>query len=388
MVARVDSIADELRREINQVKDDASQGNNELQRRQREESEWTEQKLQKEISASQSQIAKVNLKIQEIEPKLSTTNNGDRSKDSFLPRTEGVSTLTTNNAVSKNNPTNVNNQDCNSVNYSCDAENCVICVREGVNAGSENTNGVKNSTVSNYLNHFDFPLQLFDDSTDANPVYHLKQLEEFTRLRCMPNEFQLPLAYKSITGILMKQWVETIQNSINDESFRAAFLKTWWSDSQQSLIKCSLYQGKYNRQSNLSLLGYFLMYATLASYVQPRISDSEFVEAIRFNFPVGIQKIMLSTQVHSVNETLHLLKRLEVLEDHDYSRKNDAQYSPPQHRRMANYQPQIQGGGQNQGQHVAHNVQYYTPNYRNNYRHGQRESSNNMSYRHQESRKH
>jgi hypothetical protein len=247
-----------------------------------------------------------------------------------------------------------------------------------MNASSENANVVKNPIASNHLNHSDFPLPLFDDGADVNPVNHLKQLKEFMRLRGVPKEFQLPLAYKSITRTLGRQWVETIQNSMsNYESFRTAFLKTWWSDSQQSLVKCSLYQGKYNRQSNLSSSGYFLKYATLASYLQPHISDSEFVEAIRFHFPVGIQKIMLSTQLRTVNETFHLLKRLEVLEDQDYARKNDDQYTPPQQNRT-NYQPQ------NQDQHVARNVQYHRPNYRNNYRHGQRESSHNRSYRHQE----
>jgi hypothetical protein len=148
----------------------------------------------------QSQLIKVYLKIQEIETKLLTTNNGDRSTDSCSPRTEGMSPLMTNNAVSNNNPTDVNNQDCNSVNCSRSAENCVMCVREGMNAGSENTNSVNNRIASNYLNP-DFPLPLFDDSTDVNPMYHLMQLEELMRLRCMPKEFQIPLAYKSIIGI-------------------------------------------------------------------------------------------------------------------------------------------------------------------------------------------
>jgi hypothetical protein len=380
IVTRVDLIADELRKDI-------TQSNNEFQKRQREESERTAQELLKEISASQSHISEVNLKIREIETKLLTTNDGDCVADACSPQTEGRSALTTNHAVSNNNPTDVSNQDCNSVNCSCGAGNCVMCVREGMNAGSEHAKSVKNPIASSYLNHSDFPLPLFDDSTDVNPVYHLKQLEEFMRLRCVPKEFQLTLAYKSITGTLGKQWVETIQNSMSDyESFRAAFLKTWWSDSHQSLVKCSLYQGKYNRQSNLSLSGYFLKYATLASYLQPRISDSEFVQIITFHFPVGIQKIMLSTQLRTVNDTLHLLKRLEVLEDQDHSRKNEAQYSPPQHNRRANYPPQNQEIGRTQGQHVARNVQYYRPNYRNNYRHGQRESSRNRGYRHQESR--
>jgi hypothetical protein len=387
IVARVETITDELRIEVNQVKTQVSPNDHEFQRRQREESERTTQKLQKEISASQSQITQVNLKIREIEAKLLTTNNGDRSADSCLPRTDCVSVLAPTQTVAINDNTEVPNQDSNSVNCSCGDENCLRCVREGVNVSSESTNYVKNPIASNYLNHSDFPLPLFDDGTDMNPVYHLKQLEEFMKLRRVQKEFQLPLAYKSITGTLGKQWVETIHKNINDyESFKEAFLKTWWSDSQQNLVKCNLYQGKYHRQDNLSLSGYFLKYATLASYLQPRISDSEFVEAIRFHFPVGIQKVMLSTQVRSINETLQLLKRLEALENQDYYGKPNAQYSTPQHRRRTNYQPQNQGVGRTHDQHAARRIRYYEPNYHDNYRHDQQQSNHSRGYRQQRNR--
>jgi hypothetical protein len=115
-------------------------------------------------------------------------------------------------------------------------------------------------------------------------------------------------------GHKSKQWVETARHNLIDyESFRKASLNTWWSASRQSLVKCSLYQGRYNRQSNLSLSGHFLKYATVASYLEPRPTD-EVIEAIRYHFPISVQRAMLSTQLRSVGEALDLLKRVEILE--------------------------------------------------------------------------
>jgi hypothetical protein len=113
---------------------------------------------------------------------------------------------------------------------------------------------------------------------------------------------------------MSKQWVETISWNLKDyDEFKRAFLNTWWSGSRQSFVKCSLYQGKYNRSSNLSLSGYFPKHATMASYLDPRPSDVEIIEALRYHYPIGVQRAMLKNQLR-IEETLDLLKRVEVME--------------------------------------------------------------------------
>jgi hypothetical protein len=66
------------------------------------------------------------------------------------------------------------------------------------------------------------------------------------------------IAYRSLAGNLSRQWAETVSHQLSDyEAFRKVFLSTWWSPAQQSLLKYSLYQGKFNQQSNLSLCAHF-----------------------------------------------------------------------------------------------------------------------------------
>jgi hypothetical protein len=58
---------------------------------------------------------------------------------------------------------------------------------------------------------------------------------------------RLTMAYQSLNGVLSRQWAETVSHQLSDyEAFKKLFLSTWWSTAQQSLVKCSLYQGKYN----------------------------------------------------------------------------------------------------------------------------------------------
>jgi hypothetical protein len=42
--------------------------------------------------------------------------------------------------------------------------------------------------------------------------------------------------------------------------------------------------------------------------------DVEVIEAIRYHFPIGVQRAMLSNQLHTIEETLDLLKRVVVME--------------------------------------------------------------------------
>jgi hypothetical protein len=135
------------------------------------------------------------------------------------------------------------------------------------------------------------------------------------QLRSIPREFQLAVAYKSISGITAKQWIEAVSHKLTDyESFKEAFKSMWWSPYQQSLVKCNLYQATYTSGSNLSLSAHFLGYAKTAAYLEPKLSDIEIIEAIRHHFPITVQRAMISSQLTSVEQAVHLLKRVEITE--------------------------------------------------------------------------
>jgi hypothetical protein len=233
----------------------------------------------------------------------------------------------------------------------------------------ENLSGTSHHSIpTSYLNPADFSLPTYDDGSETNPKFHLQQLEEYMRIRNVPKAFQLTIAYKSITGMAGRQWIQTVANNLTDyESFKQAFLNNWWSASRQALARCNLYQEKYNRQSNLSLSGHFLKYATLASYLEPRPSDIEIIEAIRQHFPITVQRAMLGNQLNTVQETLNLLKRVEIMEGSEASHRPNSspfQQNPHEDRRNTNHQ-------NNDRYWENRNVRniHYDRNYQRNYEH-------------------
>jgi hypothetical protein len=170
-------------------------------------------------------------------------------------------------------------------------------------------------TLSGVLNNSELPLPLYDDATEMNPVFHIRKLEEFMDFRKVPQQLRLAIACRSMVEQIGRQWVEGISPQLRDyEAFKKAFLNTWWSTSRQSLVRCNIYQAKYDRRSNLSLSAHFLKYATMASYLDPKPSDPDMIEAIKSHFPIAVQRAMLTNQLRTVEETLDLLKRIEIME--------------------------------------------------------------------------
>jgi hypothetical protein len=187
-----------------------------------------------------------------------------------------------------------------SVSCNCQMNSCNMC-GNGCVMGEDATVPVRHHSANSYLSHSDFPLPLFDDSSEVNPIFHLNQLDEFIRLRCVPKQFQLAIAFKSVVWAVGKQWVATVARNISDyEQFKVAFANTYWSKTKHSLVRCSLYQGKFNSQSGLSLSSYFLKYATMASFLAPRPAEEEIVEAVRHHFTVMVQRAMISTHPTTV----------------------------------------------------------------------------------------
>jgi hypothetical protein len=62
----------------------------------------------------------------------------------------------------------------------------------------------ENASVSSFLSHSELPLPLFDDNSDTNPMFHLRRLDEFLKLKSVTKAFQLAVAYRSIIGQMSK----------------------------------------------------------------------------------------------------------------------------------------------------------------------------------------
>jgi exonuclease VII large subunit len=229
-----------------------------------------------------------------------------------------------------------------------------VTSHSGVNDCAEHANPTAEVSLSGYLTNSELPVPLFDDMSETNPVLHLRRLEEFFQFRNVPKSLWLTIACRSIIGHLSKQWIEAIAHRLADyEAFKEAFLNTWWSKTKQSLVKCTLYQTKYDRQSGLSLSAHFLKYLNLAAYLEPRPSEADLIEAVRVHYPISVQRTMLTNLLQTIEQALDLLRRVELMEQADHYQKPHQPIpnpDPSNQKRSGNNPTRNDQRGQNQAQ--------------------------------------
>jgi hypothetical protein len=106
---------------------------------------------------------------------------------------------------------------------SCENENCDVCM----NNSCRMVLNQEAHQVSSFLSSSELPPPLFNENKDTNPVYHLRQLDQFLKFRGVPKAMQLTVAFRSIVGPMSSQWLETVSWNLQDYSqFRQIFLKT------------------------------------------------------------------------------------------------------------------------------------------------------------------
>jgi hypothetical protein len=96
----------------------------------------------------------------------------------------------------------------------------------------------------------------------------------------------------------------------------------------------------------------------MASYFDPKPSDPDLYEAKKSHYPIAVQRAMLTNQLRTVEETLDLLKRIEIMETSEGFQRPNA---PPQSHhqnapRQGNNPPRNDHRGQTQPQ--VRQVQY------------------------------
>jgi hypothetical protein len=247
---------------------------------------------------------------------------------------------------------------------SCQTISCNTCNVQNVN---ECRMQAPENQVSSYLSPTELPLPIFEEVSDTNPVYHLRQLDEFMKFRGIPKALQLAVAYRSVKGQMGRQWVETASNNLKDyEEFKKAFLNTFWSSLRQGVEKCTLYQGRYDRGAGVSLSAYFLRQATTASYLEPKLNPVEIIQLLRTHYPVHIQRVMLSNQLSTIEQALDLLKQIEMMEVKSESSQRPHNVVPNQINNSPRHYPNNSRGGRVENRREVRQVQYDHRNRRRN----------------------
>jgi hypothetical protein len=77
----------------------------------------------------------------------------------------------------------------------------------------------------------------------------------------------------------------------------------------------------------------------MSFYLEPKMSDIELIDALKFHFPIYVQNAFASAQLSTVQNAIDLLKRLEIIG----SSENNGGKTPPLLHRITSTKPTEMG---------------------------------------------
>jgi hypothetical protein len=375
VVANKESLDERVSKIENNIKDVKSTMKRDVKTLQSEARNQVSREL-KQIEINKERLEQMNAELTDIKVKHSEGSTVVCSVNALKPTDRNLETGRSTCGSANNDNDDNPNILCNNIENGSGMNKPVSCANHMSNGSqSDIVVSVPKPQVCN-ANYFvapsDLTLPYFNDSAKVNAIYHLRQLDEYMKLKAVPQQLQLAIALRSITDPLGVQWVSSVVPTIhNYEQFKMAFKRNFWSASKQSIVKCSIYQDRYRKGSDLSMSQHFLRYAVLASYLEPKMPDVELIDALKFHFSIYVQNAFAASPLNYIQDALDLLKRLEVIEIRENERRSNSTASSQMQnhgRAQAN-----NGNGNNhngnrprpQNQHVRQRYVQQWPNYRN-----------------------
>lgn len=123
------------------------------------------------------------------------------------------------------------------------------------------------------------------------PVRFLQDIEEYSRKLNLNDAKKLECALDGFTGAT-KDWADLYRAKWNSyEELKGQFLKDFWSDREQLVVRRELYAGNWKEATGESMRSYFARLVLQARTLSPTPADSELVSCLMRHFPTSIQSL-------------------------------------------------------------------------------------------------
>lgn len=276
-----------------------------------------------EINEAHSSIQKVNAEIAQLREQLAVRQPAEGgSPNQVIPITDVE--VESNNQPSTGLATNTGNYHVSKDDVNESAApgygNAKSLQRADSNVGSTIVSLPSDVFASNSpMNELSLPR--FFDSSKQILLHFLRDLDEYYKIKNVPESLKLPLAMRAVTDPVARNWFSTVYGELKGyEHFKTLFTNFFWNSPAQARIRCSIYQDKFTRQDGETMTSHYLKYANLAANLQPAMSEEDLIGALTSHYPIAVQRSLISGNIKTTQDAINLLGKLDSLEDRDECR--------------------------------------------------------------------
>lgn len=152
------------------------------------------------------------------------------------------------------------------------------------------------------------------------PVRFLQEIEDYCRKLKLGDSKMLECALDGLTGN-MKNWADLYRaNWLRYEDFKTQFLKDFWSEREQLVIRREIYAGKWKEHNGESMRAYFARLVLQARTLTPTPTDTELATCLMQHFPIAIQSLWQLLPSRGIMEAAEFLQGQDSLQMASLSR--------------------------------------------------------------------
>jgi len=306
-----DATVANLRQDINQRREHVDSLLNTISGEVNSRFQEREDQFQSVKQAFDLEIVNLNKAVSSIEERITAgvaSNNGAAIQQTAVVRTSAVgqteSTIGTAGSGTSMNCVNVVN--------ACNVSTCSDCVNvpnQSVKSCNENVNtlSVVVPNGRNDLNELSLPK--FSNSAKQVVAHFLRELDGYFALKKTPNELKLPLCFRAIEGPFVNQWFATVCDTVGSyENVKTAFANLLWGQTRQAQIRCSIYQDHWDRRSEETYAEHYIRYASMASMLNPPLSEEDLFGVMIGHYPPEVQNGMVCGNLRTTQGALRVFK--------------------------------------------------------------------------------
>jgi hypothetical protein len=316
---QVDTAVEGIRQELGQTKEGLNRSAESIDN----EVKTVSAALQAEKQSTLSEFQKVNLAISRIEAKI-TDGLATQTQSAVcttphhtsLVRAEGIGQGNNKTSVSPlSQSENTSNTSVTGVN-TCNASACSVSANNVPDVSCNGSVNALSVVVPNgYADLNELSLPKYNNSAKQVVAHFLRELDEYFAIKKTPNELKLPLCFRAIEDPFAKQWFATVYDTVGTyESFKTAFANLLWGQTRQAQIRCSIYQDRWDRRNEETYAEHYIRYASMASMLNPPLSEEDLVGAMIGHFPPDVQNGMFCGNLKTTQDVLAFLSKMHGLE--------------------------------------------------------------------------
>ena len=219
-------------------------------------------------------------------------------------------------AICVQNSGNLDQVSVNGMNVCGSNSNCISETRAELPSDSGINHVYASSEIlANYNSLSELTLPTFTDSSTQIVVTFLRDLDQYFKLKSVPEGLKLPLASRALADPYAKSWMQAVYHDLHSyDEFKQKFMQLLWNEVRQSSVRVSIFQDRYDRRSGETMQSHFLKYAGLAANLQPPLSELDLVNALISHYPSDIQRVMLSGSLRSIQDAVAFLAKMQSLD--------------------------------------------------------------------------